>query len=177
MTRRTGRPGPWLAAFAVAACLGGFGTPGALAREAQPAFRGTVMKVTDGDSLRMRPADGGAPVTVRIVDIDAPEICQAWGPQARDALRDRLERRAVTVGESRSDAYGRRLARIATADEPDIGRWMVSQGHAWSWNPGRGAGPYGHHELMARLQRRGLWAEGGAMEPRDFRRSHGPCHR
>ena len=97
--------------------------------------------------------------------------------QAREALRGRLEQRVVTVGEGRPDAYGRRLSRIGTADEPDIGRWMVAQGHAWSWRPGRDGGPYGHHELMARLQRRGLWAEGGAMEPREFRQTHGPCRR
>ena len=135
-----------------------------------------VVGVTDGDTLWLKPADG-KPVEVRLRDIDAPEICQAWGAQAREALRGRLEQRVVTVGEGRPDAYGRRLSRIGTADEPDIGRWMVAQGHAWSWRPGRDGGPYGHHELMARLQRRGLWAEGGAMEPREFRQTHGPCRR
>lgn len=165
------------AAGALCAMLLVLGSGTALAREPLPAFRGTVIHVTDGDSLRVRPADGGDPVTVRLEGIDAPEICQAWGAQAREALRGRLEQRVVTVGEGHPDAYGRRLARIATADEADIGRWMVAQGHAWSWRPGRNGGPYGHHELMARLQRRGLWAEGGAMEPREFRRTHGPCRR
>jgi micrococcal nuclease len=142
-----------------------------------PAFRGTVVQVTDGDSVKVRPLDGGSLVTVRIVGIDAPEICQAGGPQAREALRERIGQQVVTVSEGRPDANRRRLARVGTDEEPDLGRWLVSQGHPWSWEPRRGGGPYGPQELLARLQGRGLWAEGSAMEPRAFRRSHGPCHR
>ena len=57
-----------------------------------------VIHVTDGDSLRVRPADGGDPVTVRLEGIDAPELdqtCedtnrQSW-PCGRAALRALLK--------------------------------------------------------------------------------------
>ena len=42
-------------------------------------FEGVVTHVTDGDSLWVRPASGGAPRQIRLQGIDAPEICQAFG--------------------------------------------------------------------------------------------------
>ncbi|MDP3310892.1 MAG: thermonuclease family protein, partial [Polaromonas sp.] len=52
---------------------------------AQP-WQGTVTRVSDGDTLWVRPAAGGKPLKVRIDGIDAPEICQAGGRAARKAL-------------------------------------------------------------------------------------------
>ena len=40
----------------------------------------TVTRVVGDDSLWMSTAIGAAPIEVRLQDIDAPEICQPWGP-------------------------------------------------------------------------------------------------
>jgi endonuclease YncB( thermonuclease family) len=123
----------------------------------------------------VRPATGGAPVTVRLEGIDAPEICQPHGPQSREALASRLLRQPVTVNTQRRDDYDRLLGRVQLHGD-DAGAWMVERGHAWSYRHRGDAGPYAAQQSRARQARRGLWAGSAPVEPRSFRREHGSCH-
>ncbi|KQV98029.1 thermonuclease family protein [Rhizobacter sp. Root1221] len=138
------------------------------------AFSGTVTHVTDGDTVWVRP-DGSRPVPVRLYGIDAPESCQAGGPEATEALATRVLRREVTVDSSAHDGYGRVVGTVWLRGE-DIGAWLVAQGHAWSPGYRRANGPYADEERLARTRHRGLFAA-PAIEPRQFRRDHGPCPR
>jgi micrococcal nuclease len=138
-------------------------------------LRGSVSHVSDGDSLWVRPAGGGAPVEIRLLDIDDPEGCQAHGAQARQALAGRVLRQPVRVLTRGRDDYGRTLARVEHRGE-DLGGWMVARGHAWSATFRRRAGPYAALEAQARRTRRGLWAAPAPMEPRKFRQRFGRCH-
>jgi micrococcal nuclease len=159
--------GRWLPALLLLAC-------GAAAHAGQ--FRGVVSHVTDGDSLWVRPEGGGAPVEIRLLHIDAPEGCQAFGPQARAALARRLHAQSALVRTRGHDDYGRVLARVQHRGE-DIGAWMVRSGYAWSTGHRKRPGPHAELEAQARQARRGLWREPGAEPPRDFRRRHGRCER
>ena len=147
-------------------------------RVREPIWQGVVTFVSDGDSVMVRPASGGAPVKIRINGVDAPEICQAYGPESRLALQSRVMGRTVTLDGQRRDDYGRVLARIyvidgaransASPSSPgktgngsigdDVGQWMVRQGHAWSYRFRREAGPYAAEQSQARAARRGLFA-------------------
>jgi len=138
-------------------------------------FSGTVSHVTDGDTLWVRPAAGGAPVELRLLDLDAPEGCQAFGREAGQALRARVLHQRVRVRTRGTDDYRRQLAKVEHRGE-DVGGWMVRQGYAWSMTFRGKAGPYAPLEARARGERRGLWARPGALEPRSFRRRFGPCH-
>jgi len=138
-------------------------------------FQGVVTHVGDGDTLWVRPIAGGEPRKLRLQGIDAPEICQVFGAQSRDALAARLLYQPVLVSTRARDSYGRLLGRISRHGE-DMGAWMVGQGYAWSYHHRRHPGPYAAQQAQAQLQRRGLWAGGGAIEPREFRRRHGACH-
>jgi endonuclease YncB( thermonuclease family) len=59
----------------------------------------------------------------------------------------------------------------------DVGAQMVRDGHAWSHRYRRDLGPYRDEEAEARTGRRGLFADPGAVSPREFRRVHGQCPR
>jgi endonuclease YncB( thermonuclease family) len=154
----------------------------ALAGQAQaarpaPQWTGRVTFVSDGDSLWVQPAGVGAkPVEIRLVDIDAPEICQAWGKQARDALKRLVTGKSVAVQTVTRDRYGRTLARI-TVNGQSVSAWLVQQGHAWSQRSRWEGGPLVTQEQQAKTLRRGLHSQPAAIQPRDFRRSHGPCVR
>lgn len=137
---------------------------------------GLVTHVSDGDSLWVQAMTAHKPIEVRLVDLDAPEICQAWGRQARDALKAQVTGRTVSVQTTGRDGYGRMLARIHV-DGRNLGAWLVEQGHAWSQRNRWQQGPLMAQESQARAQGRGLHAQAGAVLPRDFRRSHGPCQR
>ena len=149
---------------------------------------GVVSSVVDGDSLWLTPARGGGAIEVRLAGIDAPEICQPGGPEARAFLAGwvlkKPARLRVGAGGAGVDAYGRRLGTLQV-DGTEVNRRLVEQGHAWSVRRGDGKGPhadrsadpYSAPERQARALRRGLHQAGGAEHPRDFRRRHGPCPR
>ena len=137
-------------------------------------FSGTVTYVTDGDTLWVRPAAGGEPVQIRLVDLDAPEGCQTYGPEAKHALRERVLHRKVQVRTHGVDAYQRVLARIDHRGE-DVNAWMVRFGYAWSMSFHGKQGPYVALEEQARRERKGLWALPGATDPRSFRKRYGRC--
>lgn len=159
------------------------------------AWQGVVTWVSDGDTVWVQD-DEAQTHKVRVLGIDAPEICQAYGATAKEALQQRLLGQVVTVHGDRRDDYGRLLARLYTrptdtvlegpgaAKDPafsntvevDVGRWMVQQGHAWSYRYRQDPGPYGREEQRARALALGLFAQGWPQRPRDFRRQHGPCH-
>ena len=137
-------------------------------------FHGVVSHVTDGDTLWVKPGGHGEAIEIRLVDLDAPENCQPFGPQARKALAARVLRQAVEVRTRGVDEYQRTLARVRHRGQ-DVNAWLVREGHAWSGSFHGKRGPYARLEDEARAAHRGLWANAGAVEPRQFRRKHGRC--
>lgn len=137
-------------------------------------YAARVSRVFDGDTLWVKPASGGRYRKLRLDGIDAPEICQAGGELARDALASRVLNQVVQVRVRSHDDYGRGLARITHGDE-DVGGWLVSRGLAWSYRWGRSPGPYARQEEASRKAGLGVVADAAAELPRDFRRRHGPC--
>ncbi len=137
-------------------------------------LQGTVVRVTDGDSLWLEPSPPGATVELRLQDIDAPEICQPWGPQAKRALQDLVLNKAVSVRVSGRDTHGRTLGTLYL-DTLNVNKSLVQDGHAWSSRYKYDRGPYVAEERMAKALSRGFNTDTGAVMPRDFRRAHGPC--
>ena len=150
---------------------------------------GVVTHVTDGDTLWVKTAPNNEPRKVRLIGIDAPESCQAWGAEATAALTSRVRFKTVQLQTRAKDDYGRLLA-VVTEGGNDVGQWMVANGHAWSYHRTRGRisksgqasqniylGPYGAEETKAKSTSRGLWAKGAAqaVEPRMFRKTRGAC--
>ena len=110
--------------------------------------------------------------------IDAPEICQAGGRASREALVRRLLGQSVILSTATSrihDDYGRLLAKIDLRGE-DVGRWMVVNGHAWSYTYRRNLGPYAAEQSQAEAGRRGFFGDSAAENPRSFRKRHGSCY-
>lgn len=146
-----------------------------VARPSKTVWTGNVTHVSDGDTLWVRPQSGGAPRSVRLDGIDAPELCQTHGEAARAALVGRVLGQTVQVRVRQHDDFGRALARVSLHRQ-DVGGWLVSQGHAWSYRYRGRAGPYAAQESQARARRLGLFQQGHPELPREFRRRHGPCH-
>jgi endonuclease YncB( thermonuclease family) len=141
---------------------------------ARASYEARVTSVVDGDTLWVRRSKAGPGTEIRLQGIDAPEICQRWGHESREALRALVLSRTVTVSEIGRDTYGRVLARLHVRGQ-DVGGWLVANGHAWSSHFHGHAGPYARLEVNAREARRGLWSQRRPLEPRAFRRQHGAC--
>ena len=154
--------GLWLATAVAAA-------PAAL----PPTVQGKVTRVVGGDSLWLTPATGPA-IEVRLRDIDAPESCQPWGPEARQALEELVLGKVVGFRPSGRDGRGRPVG-VLVVDDMNVGTRLVEEGHAWSLRTRWDEGPLVKQERMARALSRGLHAAPGAEMPRHFRVTHGPC--
>ncbi len=138
------------------------------------AWLGVVTHVSDGDTVWVQPMHAGEVQKVRVLGIDAPELCQSWGPQSREALRAVLQGQTVEVLGRHRDTYGRLLAQLSRQGH-DVGAWMVGQGHAWSYSYQNFPGPYDALQMQAQSQRRGLFADPHALAPRWFRKRFGAC--
>jgi len=148
--------------------------PGAVRPQVSQVYEARVTRVFDGDTLWVKPLEGGKYRKLRLDGLDAPEICQSGGLAARDALAARVLRQVVTVNERQHDQYGRALVHL-THQREDVGAWLVMQGHAWAYRWRYSEGIYAGQEEQARSQRKGVFAVSDAEVPRDFRRRHGPC--
>ncbi len=135
-------------------------------------LQGVVTQVLDGDTVRFS-VPGQPAVEVQLAHIDAPEICQAWGAEARRALSDLALNKPATLrptGRSGSSTVG-----LLTVEGSNISKRLVEEGHAWSTRGRNGRGPLMKEERLAQALARGLHSGGRAVMPADFRRSHGPC--
>jgi endonuclease YncB( thermonuclease family) len=122
--------------------------------EQLPVLVGTVLSVTDGDTIKVQLSSG--PISVRFHSIDAPEKNQPWGMKARAALASRLERQQVSLDVDTQDRYERLVATVYLGDE-NINAWMVQEGHAWAYRDYLKDPQYCHSEADARARRLGLW--------------------
>jgi endonuclease YncB( thermonuclease family) len=135
---------------------------------------GEVTHVSDGDTLWIKAGRGVAPRKVRLLGLDAPELCQPGGEASRAALQALVAHKPVQVNVNFQDTYGRDLARLQVEGR-DVGAALVSAGHAWSSRWRGSPGPYAVQEASAKAARLGLFADPAALLPRDFRKHHGPC--
>jgi micrococcal nuclease len=167
------------ALLCLGSCLAGSGALAAQKKSAAPpkpvVLSGSVSRVVDGDTLWLKTeGDGEPPVVVRLEGIDAPESCQPGGSEATAALNALALGRSVTVRVAARDEHGRTIGKVFDG-EKDIGDRMVRDGMAWSTRYQYDRGPYVAEERMALALKRGLHAPGGAIQPREFRKRHGPC--
>ena len=135
--------------------LAGSPEPTRAAAPARPStgIEGTVTSVVDGDSLWLTPAGGGRAIEVRLAGIDAPEICQDGGAEARAFLAGLALKKPARLLPGRSgtarDAYGRTLGTLIV-EGVEVNRRLVEEGQAWSLRVRWDQGPYVAQERMAR---------------------------
>ncbi len=147
-----------LAAFALTGCEGGGLTGSAPAR-------GTVLRVTDGDTIRVR-LDGGGVERVRYIGVDTPERGRCFARQATAANARLLGRRIrLEYDADRRDRYGRLLAYVRGRDGRMINAELVRGGFAVPLTVApnvRQAARLARLARAARLAGRGLWRACGS---------------
>lgn len=141
-------------------------SPGAPAQHADPVV--IVTQVLDGDTIKVHVPEG--PLTVRLRNIDAPELNQPGGGAAARALHARVTGREVTLRDVTRESEERWVAVVLLGDE-NVNAWMVKQGHAWADRGHVREPDYCAWEQGARALRRGLWADRHWTAPWDWRLS------
>lgn len=130
----------------------------------------TVERVIDGDTVVIR-TEGGAE-SVRLAEIDAPEIDQPGGFKAAATMAVLLEHQVVTVQPVTTDRYGRLVAHLYS-DESSIAQHMVEMGWAWAYRKYLKDESLLVREMEARQAGRGIWASHNeVVPPWEWRRRH-----
>lgn len=131
--------------------------------------RWLVVGVHDGDTVLCLD-EHNTQHKVRLVGIDAPEIGQPFGTVSRDGLRALVLRKSVTVHQHGQDRYGRTLGSLEI-DGDDVALRMLAAGLAWQFTRYSDDEHLADAERDARAARRGLWADGKAVPPWEWRAS------
>lgn len=129
-------------------------------------LQGKVVRVSDGDTLTLLVER--KEVVIRLSEIDAPELKQAFGRRAKDSLGELCARHAAVVHAAGKDRYGRVLGRVDCGGV-DANAEQVRRGLAWVFD--RYVTDRALYALQdqARVARLGLWADAAPVSPWDYR--------
>ena len=135
---------------------------------------GTVISVYDGDTLKVRDANGTVH-DIRFGHIDTPEVNpkQNYGITARDALRALALNKKVVVRELGNGGWGR-TSGVVYLGQTNINLEMVAKGHAWHYKDYSKDPQYAAAETQARQAKIGLWAASNPVAPWLFRKGVRP---
>ncbi len=123
--------------------------------------------VTDGDTFTCLDT-AGKQQKVQISEIDAPELGQPYGRDARDMLAEFIFGKSLAVVPISSTSDGIVVCKVSVNGK-DIGREMVVAGAAWS-EPASET-PLIKDQQDAKEARRGLWSEASPTPPWEFRKA------
>lgn len=122
---------------------------------------GTTTKVTrviDGDAFETETGE-----KVRLIGINAPEISDIFGQEAKQYLSDLIENKIVdlqTDNTSNEQDHYQRLLRYVIIDGVDINKKMVSDGFAFAYLKYKfsKSGDYAQAQIKARETNKGIWS-------------------
>lgn len=129
---------------------------------------GTVSRVHDGDTVTLTHAQQTS--VVRLSAVDAPELGQPHGVQARQALQACAHGRPALVTARGTDRHGRVVGQLEAGGR-DCGLALLRAGLAWHAKAyANDLAPadrvaYAQAEAAARRDRLGLWADAQPVPP------------
>lgn len=120
-------------------------------------FEARVVRVKDGDSLMVERKDVKRRSEVRMAGIDAPELAQPWGIQARTAMRRLVQGKQVVIEVTDRDRYGRLVGRVWQG-RTYVNAAMTRSGDAWAFDRYLADDAIRAGQEEARKAGRGLWS-------------------
>lgn len=130
--------------------------------------QGRVIHVIDGDGLIV--LVGEKRLNVRLEHIDAPERNQPFGIPSRQSLIAICGGELATIDAKGKDQNGHTLARVS-CNGTDAGAEQVRRGMAWVFDRYvKSDSPLYALQAEARAAHRGLWADGKAVPPWEWRK-------
>lgn len=125
----------------------------------------TDFKVIDGDTLKVT-FGANIPVSIRLADIDAPELGQHYGFEAKDKLEHLLAQQQPKLTFEENDKYGRKVCSL-WVDGLNLNIQLVETGFAWA-NPDAGSS-FQNAQGTAKERSLGLWIRNKPTPPWEWR--------
>lgn len=133
---------------------------------AQYVYIGEVVHIEDGNTLTI--LVDGQTRKIRLSDIDAPDLQQPFGTEAKRELAALVLNKEARVVEVDSSSNEHIIGRVYI-DDMDINAMLVRRGYAWvSRKHSKDTALY-RLERKARDRGRGLWADEGSVPPWQWR--------
>jgi micrococcal nuclease len=126
-------------------------------------FVAKVVTVHEGDRLTIR--HNGRSETIRLKDVDCPDLQQPYGKQAKLAMAAYVGNREVVVRGLTRDKQGRVSAEILLHDGRNVGREMLKEGLAWWQRSTSSNASFEVIEELAKAAGKGLWADSNPVPP------------
>lgn len=133
-------------------------------------FAAQVVKVLQGDLISIEL--DGEPLSIRLAEIDAPEIRQPFSRQSRNFVEEMVLNKQVTVVVKTLDLFKRVVGEVFLKDGRSLNREIVKWGFAWHYkiNPTPDK-VLGALEYQAWEKKLGLWLDKNPVPPWKFRSS------
>ncbi|EAI6697250.1 thermonuclease family protein [Campylobacter upsaliensis] len=135
---------------------------------------GKVSKVIDGDTIELlaktskeNPYNHIAKLKIRLYGIDAPELKQAYGKEAKEFLSALVLKQEVSLIIENKDKYDRFVGTLFLKGQ-DINKEMVKNGYAHAYESF--SKKYLAEQADAKMFKLGLWQDERAVKPSEFRK-------
>ncbi|ELD5175572.1 thermonuclease family protein [Campylobacter upsaliensis] len=135
---------------------------------------GKVSKVIDGDTIELlaktskeNPYNHITKLKIRLYGIDAPELKQAYGKEAKEYLSALVLKQEVSLIIENKDKYDRFVGTIFLKGQ-DINKEMVKNGYAHAYESF--SKKYLAEQADAKMFKLGLWQDEKAVKPSEFRK-------
>lgn len=130
-------------------------------------FTGIVVGIEDGDTLTV--LRNKARFTMNVAAVDAPELDQPYGQEAKRMVAALVKNRVVTIRIFGMVRQGRVTAEVWLKDKRNLAEELVKGGMAWVKRGPFVASDLDLIEADARATRRGLWADQDPVPPWEWR--------
>jgi endonuclease YncB( thermonuclease family) len=128
-------------------------------------------EVIDGDTI-VAESDAGQIVQVNLYGVDAPEIAQPSGDEAKAFLEELALGRVITV--SGTNTSDKQVTASVQVEGTDLSQALVSSGLAWLPEDGGSSEAIAIALFTARSEGTGLWGDSNAEHPLLWRQRHRP---
>lgn len=125
----------------------------------------TDFKVIDGDTVKVT-FGADIPVSIRLAGIDAPELGQHYGYEAKDKLEHSLAQQQPQLTFEENDKYGRKVCTL-WLDGLNLNIQLVETGFAWA-SPDAGSS-FQNAQRKAKERSLGLWSRDNPTPPWEWR--------
>ena len=123
--------------------------------------------VVDGDTIKGN-LDSKR-ITIRLVEIDAPEMDQPFGVESKRFLKKLIENKKVTLISEGKDRYGRTLGELFV-NKDNINETMVKSGFAWVYDRYVKSSLLYSYQDEAKSKTLGIWQSENPIAPWVWRR-------
>jgi len=131
-------------------------------------IKGKVIRIADGDTITLLDSTNSQ-VRIRLYGIDCPENGQDFSNVAKRYTSEMCFGKYVSVEVKDIDRYGRTVG-IVWADSTNVNLELLREGLAWHYKHFDKSEEFAQAEHLARVHKKGLWVQGNAIPPWEYRR-------